>query len=88
MSSYGAVVSSVEYSTYNGRFFPGFSTWGCNRVTGVQAKLGPTGGLWFGDVTSLLGRLTPNGESGNGSILRTRSPVNSDHYWQKVPVNN
>jgi hypothetical protein len=25
-----------------------------NRMTGVQVKLGPTGGLWFGGVTRLL----------------------------------
>jgi hypothetical protein len=39
--------------------FPGFSTLGCNRITGVQAKLGPIGGLRFRGRYKSAGGLNP-----------------------------
>jgi hypothetical protein len=44
------------------RFFPGFPTWGCNRMIGVQAKLGPIGVCGLGVLQVCWGfNLSPTG---------------------------
>jgi hypothetical protein len=64
-------------------FFQDFQLRGCNRMTVVQAKLGPTEGLWFGGVTSLQGVYPTKGGLEKSLLLGSVSIVMSFRDGQK-----
>jgi hypothetical protein len=65
--------TAENHLSLRNRLFPGFSAWGCNRMSGVQAKLGPHWGSVVWECYKYAEGLNPPPPNGGGlekSLLR------------------